>query len=1531
MKKKILLSLIFILIMILGVSTTAFASVSGGKWNDDSKSGWSASWHYHNKSDSTGYGYHIDSDNNGRCDTCNATMVKMSDCTITVSPTTFDYTGSNVTPSTITVTFAGTTLTQGATDGYTVSYDSNRVGPGTCVMTFTGVRVIKGSATKNLTINGKQISNTTISLSPTSYTYDGSEKKPTVTVKDGSTTLTLNTDYTVAYSNNKNAGDATVTITGKGKYTGTKSTTFKINKANNTLTLSATTGSVGYGTASTTFTVSKNTSGGSLSVTDNNSTAGSSISNTTVTLSSLGSLAAGTKVVATVTSAATTNYNSATATYTLTINKVDPSFSVNTTSLSTKKGVAVTATASYNGDGKLSATSNNTGVATVSVSGKTITVTGVSNGSATITVSLAAGTNHNAGSNKTISVTVYTVQPVVQITKVGSNSFTALNGNNTFGGGNPTSVYNNSGGGTVTHAIVNDYSAPNNTGKILRITKGSGTSSPGLGGFHYAPTVEANYTYLYVVVAKIPTTMQINYARNSAGNDPEGRWLTSQVGTGGWQTYIYYLKAGSSGTMSTCGHFYLCAKGASSPTAASTATATWDVAYFQAYKCPLIAWTNQNVTLTATAQDVHSGIVGYTWTTTESTPSSWTTVAATTSVVTSTYTATANGTYFFWAKDNKGNISKTAYYIQRIDKTAPVITSLSLSPAAGTWTNGTVNVVLNATDNASGVNGVAQDNWSFDRCTSYASVTATTSLSNYTVTSRTYNRTSVFVRIKDQAGNTAQQSIAITNIDKTAPIFTSSTTHTDAEYKAYMSKGIKLNSVNNFTTAPSAYQGGSTSVSGGVLTITHPSGNTRSGYQQSDRTVFYYNVSKIYIRKIRANIPTGYTLTYAGNSVNGNVTWLTSNTGTGSYFDYYYIMKCADNTQNNMDGGHMYINGAAASSAFTWTVAEDVTYDVTNIFDDVDVSYSGSNAVMAIKAKDTQSGVSTIKVNNANQTLSTSGTTKSANYTVTAKGTYSIVATDALSQATTLTKNAYQIVYNGNGATSGSTASQIYIDGKARTINNNGFTKTGWTFNGWNTRANGTGIAYTAGQSVTINKNLLNGTAAPEAKSPSTYANSGWRTASSSGGTRNVITISDPPIAGITKGFSITGNGTSLDYAQDSVPISTGGTYTISVYARGTGSVYLQVGNSPYGGKNTTISNVTNWTKYSWTFVAGANNGYNVGSTNEMTNVYIGNHASSGTVEFCGMKLEEGSAATTWADTGSDVTLYAQWVDKAAPTVEVTGVTGGAASIKLTDAQSGIRYWAVTTNQTAPTSTGTGNQTTGNTLNYWYSLTNTTAVTNVTFTGLSGGTYYAWGKDAAGNTTHVAFSGAKASGTGSVTMAGWTYGETAANPVPSSSTNGTDNVTYLYKVQGASDDTYNAAKPLNPGDYTVMAVFAETDTYAETTATANFTIAADSTAIMYGDRIVRVRPEGNYEFDGEVYATLADAYDAVKESGKTTAYIAVLKDNTDSSSVTFDSGKNITLALNGHTVTKTTAAIINKGSLTITGEGTMAGATSISA
>ena len=58
--------------------------------------------------------------------------------------------------------------------------------------------------------------------------YTGKALKPTVKVVLNKKTLKKGTDYTVAYSNNKKIGTATVTINGKGKYTGTKSVSFKI-------------------------------------------------------------------------------------------------------------------------------------------------------------------------------------------------------------------------------------------------------------------------------------------------------------------------------------------------------------------------------------------------------------------------------------------------------------------------------------------------------------------------------------------------------------------------------------------------------------------------------------------------------------------------------------------------------------------------------------------------------------------------------------------------------------------------------------------------------------------------------------------------------------------------------------------------------------------------------------------------------------------------------------------------------------------------------------------------------------------------------------------------------------------------------------------------------------------------------------------------------------------------------------------------------------------------------------------------------
>ena len=75
------------------------------------------------------------------------------------------------------------------------------------------------------------ISKCKIGLSQSSYKCDGKAKTPTVTVSDGTKRLVKGTDYTVSYKNNTNVGTATVTITGKGSYSGSTSKTFTIAKA----------------------------------------------------------------------------------------------------------------------------------------------------------------------------------------------------------------------------------------------------------------------------------------------------------------------------------------------------------------------------------------------------------------------------------------------------------------------------------------------------------------------------------------------------------------------------------------------------------------------------------------------------------------------------------------------------------------------------------------------------------------------------------------------------------------------------------------------------------------------------------------------------------------------------------------------------------------------------------------------------------------------------------------------------------------------------------------------------------------------------------------------------------------------------------------------------------------------------------------------------------------------------------------------------------------------------------------------------
>jgi len=141
---------------------------------------------------------------------------------ISFSSESCNYNGKEITPA---VTIPG--LTEG-TD-FTVAY-SNNVKVGTATATITGIGKYTGTITKTFVISPAPVSKASVTGLKTK-TYNGKAQTQSPVVKVGGRTLKDKTDYTLSYKNNTNAGTATVTIKGRGNYTGSIAKTFKINKA----------------------------------------------------------------------------------------------------------------------------------------------------------------------------------------------------------------------------------------------------------------------------------------------------------------------------------------------------------------------------------------------------------------------------------------------------------------------------------------------------------------------------------------------------------------------------------------------------------------------------------------------------------------------------------------------------------------------------------------------------------------------------------------------------------------------------------------------------------------------------------------------------------------------------------------------------------------------------------------------------------------------------------------------------------------------------------------------------------------------------------------------------------------------------------------------------------------------------------------------------------------------------------------------------------------------------------------------------
>ena len=164
-------------------------------------------------------------------ETFNIGKAKLTDAEVTFIKDTYTATGKEIKPELgkdFEVFFNDEKLEM---NQYAVSYADNiNLGDGKITLSAAENSNFEGAKTVYFKIVNKSVSDLTVALEKNAYPYTGNRIEPTVvSVKDGDTVLIKDTDYTVSYGENINAGIGTVIITGKSDtYAGSKTVEFRI-------------------------------------------------------------------------------------------------------------------------------------------------------------------------------------------------------------------------------------------------------------------------------------------------------------------------------------------------------------------------------------------------------------------------------------------------------------------------------------------------------------------------------------------------------------------------------------------------------------------------------------------------------------------------------------------------------------------------------------------------------------------------------------------------------------------------------------------------------------------------------------------------------------------------------------------------------------------------------------------------------------------------------------------------------------------------------------------------------------------------------------------------------------------------------------------------------------------------------------------------------------------------------------------------------------------------------------------------------
>ncbi|MCK5268826.1 MAG: InlB B-repeat-containing protein, partial [Spirochaetes bacterium] len=232
-------------------------------------------------------------------------------------------------------------------------------------------------------------------------------------------------------------------------------------------------------------------------------------------------------------------------------------------------------------------------------------------------------------------------------------------------------------------------------------------------------------------------------------------------------------------------------------------------------------------------------------------------------------------------------------------------------------------------------------------------------------------------------------------------------------------------------------------------------------------------------------LPPAYTITYDANGADAGIAPLDSN----SYFAGQ-TATVLNNTGNLVKTGYNFNgwNTAADGTGDTCIAGQTLSIGSTNVvlyaiwaIDIYIVTYEGNGSDAGTVPLDTNSyieGQTVTVLDNTGSLLKTGYTFSGWNTIADGSGeSYTAGETFPMGLSNVVmyamwTNNIYTVTYDGNGSTGGTvpTDSAAYIQGQTVTVldNTGSLLKTGYTFTGWNTAADGSGDTYISSQTFSM-------------------------------------------------------------------------------------------------------------------------------------------------------------------------------------------------------------------------------------------------------------------------------------------------------------------------------------------------------------------------------------------------------------------------------------------------------------------------------